>query len=272
MNPHIQRHLFASCFPGTRHALPDYALFNGERGERCVPLMACWPQLLGDCAELGPVALVAQNTGAQLARCVSEADFVPVPMSSEIVELRSGFVADTVGWSHALAVEEPTPGGSLFSLQFFGHDGAGLWKLLLTRDAQLEHFAGLVRHYASGTPPPFAESCAAHADSQETKLASEVPIEALITTFLEARRTGQQLTVTVGRDSLELTSTFVPRSLERCPCAIHAYDHDAELHLFAGENIRVHRVCKRRQWGLEVVHHHGRRIARVEGADLLSGS
>jgi hypothetical protein len=268
----MHRHLFANLSPSTRHALPDYALFTAERGERCVPLMACWPELLGDCAELGPVALVAQNTSAQLARCIAEAEFVPVPMSTEIVELGSGFVADTINWSHALAVEEPTPGGSLFSLQFFGYDGAGLWKLLLTRDAQLEHFAGLVRHYASGTPPPIADprpgrtAACDFADAPQTDAdpASEVPIEALISTFLEARRAAQPLTVTVSRENLVLTSAFVPRSLERCSCAIHAYDHDAELHLAIGGHLRVHRIARRQRRGLELWGTHGETIARIE--------
>jgi putative heme degradation protein len=268
----MQRHLFASCSPGARHALPDHALFTAERGERCVPLMACWPELLGDCAELGPVAIVGQNSGAQLARCISEPDFAPVPMSTEIVELRSGFVADTVEWSHALAVEEPTSGGSLFSLQFFGHDGAGLWKLLLTRDAQLEHFAGLVRHYASGTTPPAVDpdddgtmGCGrGGVRSADANAANEVAIDALLSTFLEARRTGVPLTVTVGREGLVLTSAFVPRSLERCSCALHAYDHNAELHVAIGDGIHVHRIERRRRTELEVLGKCGKIVARVE--------
>lgn len=274
MNPNLQRHLFVRCPADAHQTLPDYSLFTADRGERCVPLTACWTELLSDCADLGPVALVSQNGGAQFARCVPQVDFAPVPCSEEIVELGSGLVGDMAEWSHALAVEEPILGGSLFSLQFFAFDGAGLWKLLLTRDAQLEHFGAMVRHYASGTPPPSPRPPSpipratrlAQLQQGGCAYAHEVPRETLAMTLLSARREDRALSVTVGREGLVLGGKIIPRSLERCPCALHAYDHDAELHLATGENYSVWRVFHRGCWALEILDADGHLAVRLGGA------
>lgn len=270
MNPNLQRHLFVRCPAEARHALPDRSLFVTDRSERCVPLTACWHEILSDCTDLGPVALVSQNTGAQFARCVSHVDFAPVPGSNDVVELGSDLVGDTAEWSHALAVEEPILGGSLFSLQFFAFDGAGLWKMLLTRDAQLEHFAGMVRHYASGTPPPEPRPQCVQPNNRLSALqnlgcarAHEVPRETLAMTLLTARREERSLTVTVGRDNLSMGGTMVPRSLERCPCALHAYDHNSELHLATGDNCSVWRVRDRSKWILEILDADGRLVVQL---------
>src|SRR4051794_23280523 len=110
MNPNLRRHLFVRCPSDALRTLPANSQFTAERGERCVPLTACWPELLSDCGDLGAVALVSQNSGAQFARCIADVDFASVPGSTEVVELHSGLVADTSEWSHALAVEEPIMG------------------------------------------------------------------------------------------------------------------------------------------------------------------
>jgi len=268
----VLRHFFAHCSTAARRALPDNALFTAERGERCVPLMPCWPELLSDFADLGPVALVSQNAFAQFARCVPEVEFAPVPGGTEVVELGSTFIADTAEWAHALAVEEPVPGGCLFSLQFFGADGAGLWKLLLTRDAQLEHFAGMVRHYASGAFPPEGRACPASTPNRLAELqrrgcalAQEVARETITSTLLAARREERALSVTVGRGGLSLSGTLVPRCLERCPCAVHAYDRDAEFHLATRETFRVWRVRERGASALEILDAGGALVARIAG-------
>lgn len=273
MNPNLHRHLFVRYPSEAQYTLPDDFQFMAERGERCVPLTACWPELLIDCQDIGPVALVSQNAGAQFARSVSDVDFAPVPGSTEMVELRSGLVADTSEWSHALAVEEPLLGGSLFSLQFFTPDGAGLWKLLLTRDAQLEHFAGMVRHYASGSPPPPPRPQSERStltrvmelQQRGCGLAHEVPSETLAMTLLTARREERPLNISVGRNGLLLSGAVTPRSLERCPCAVHVYDHCSEVHLATGEDFSVWRVLERSRWTLEILDGDGALTARVGG-------
>lgn len=266
----LNHHIFASCTAEALHLLPDSRSFTAERGERCIRLHACWSELLADCAELGTVAIVSQSAGAQFARCIPGLDFAPVPDCTEIVELGSGFVADTAAWSHVLAVEEPAPGGYRFSLQFFAQDGEGLWKLMLTRDAQLDHFAAMVRHYASGNLPPVpakdrpaTTSRLIELQAQGRARAYEVPHDALTTLLLAARREERALTVSVDRDGLQFCGSLVPRTLERCSCAFHAYDHRSELHLDTGEGFAVWWVRSRHGWALEILDAAGQLAARL---------
>jgi len=270
MTPRLSQHLFAHDAAHGLHTLPESCVFTAERGECCVRLVPCWLELLTDCADLGPVALISQSAGAQLARCVPRVEFAPVPEGGEIVELNSGLVADSAAWSHVLAVEEPTCGGCLFSLQFFTRQGEGLWKLLLTREAQLEHFTGMVRHYASDLPVPNLAGWVSPQPPRIVELrgmgkafAHPVPSETVATTLLAAHRESSALTISVGRSGLLLSGALVPRTLERCPAAFHAYDYNAEIHLAIEDEFRVWRVSERTGRVLEILDRDGELLARL---------
>lgn len=134
-------------------------LFRAQGGEVCAALTDDWDTLLAGMAPLGPVALITHNPSLRLATLVERADFAREPMSGCFVELQSGLIADTHEWAYALAVQENRPPGAIFGFQFFDHMGQGQLKIVLTREARLEHFFSMIEaHGVGGYPPETAEN------------------------------------------------------------------------------------------------------------------
>ncbi|HWL54591.1 MAG TPA: ChuX/HutX family heme-like substrate-binding protein [Chthoniobacteraceae bacterium] len=135
-----------------------HQLFRAEGGEVCAALSCDWDALLSGMSELGPVALITHNRSVRLAMLVEQVDFAHEPLSDSYIELQSGLIADPQEWTYALAVQENLPSGAIFGFQFFDRTGQGQLKVVLTREAQLEHFFAMVEeHGVGGYPPACAE-------------------------------------------------------------------------------------------------------------------
>ncbi len=132
--------------------------FRAEGGEICVPLGNRWEELLGELEGLGPVALITHNSHVRLAALTAAPEFAPEPGSTSYTELRSGLHVESADWAYALAVQEEVILGTIFGFQFFDHHGKGQLKILLSREAQIEHFLWMLRRHGVGGYPPDPEA------------------------------------------------------------------------------------------------------------------
>ena len=141
-------------------AVHEALLFSTEKGDICLRLIESWQQLLTDTAILGSVLLLSRTEQAVLASRVSRTDFWPLPEgagdseSSMLVELGSGFSVNLDDLHFAVAADERLETERMLALQFFDKYGAGMFKAILTDDADHEWFTRFIQHYARGGQPP----------------------------------------------------------------------------------------------------------------------
>jgi putative heme degradation protein len=137
----------SDIFPSNVHD----KLFKTERGDVCLCLHEVWPSLLIDLGLLGPAMLISRNEQMALTSLLRQLDFVPVPGSTEMLDLNSGVCLETRNLGAVIAGQEAET--EHLSLHFFDMEGRGLFKVLLAPGADLDGFIQLVGHYAKRPLP-----------------------------------------------------------------------------------------------------------------------
>jgi putative heme degradation protein len=148
-------------------AVDEELLFSTEKGDICLRLIESWPQMLTDTAILGSLLLLSRTEQVVVASRVARTDFWPVPQvsdkswrfdgiadSTDMMELGSGFAVDMADLHFAVAADECLEKERMLALQFFDKYGAGMFKAILTEEADYEWFARYIQHYARGGCPP----------------------------------------------------------------------------------------------------------------------
>jgi putative heme degradation protein len=126
-------------------------LFKTETGDVCLCLHEVWPLLLTDLGSLGPAMLISRSEQMALASLHRRLDFVPVPESTEMLDLSSGVCLETLNLGAVIAGQEVATEN--LSFHFFDHEGRGLFKMLLAPGADRNGFRQLVGHYAKRPLP-----------------------------------------------------------------------------------------------------------------------
>jgi putative heme degradation protein len=126
-------------------------LFKTKSGDICLCLHEAWPSLLIDLGLLGPAMLTSRNEQMALVSLRRQLDFVPVPGSTEMLDLNSGICLETCKLGAVIAGQEAET--EHLSLHFFDLEGRGFFKVLLAPGADLDGFTKLVGHYAKRPLP-----------------------------------------------------------------------------------------------------------------------
>jgi putative heme degradation protein len=137
----------SDIFPSNVHD----KLFKTERGDVCLCLHEVWPSLLTDLGLLGPAILISRSEQMALVSLSRQLDFVPVPGSTEMLDLNGGVILETLNLGGVIAGQEVETEN--LSFHFFDLEGRGLFKVLLAPGADLDGFVQLVGHYAKRPLP-----------------------------------------------------------------------------------------------------------------------
>ncbi len=246
-------------------------LFKTERGDVCLYLHEAWPSLLADLGLLGRAMIISRSEQLALVSSYRKLNFVPIPDSTEMLDLSSGLSLDISRLDAVIAGQEANTGN--LSFHFFTAAGRGFFKVLLAAGSDLGGFSRLTKHYARFPSAPGPQlSCSASIESavladerfhlqrawdffnpalggdflpgghnvswwDALRLAGReralfLTKVGLMKAILAAHHEQLPLRISNWNEGLHHETTIVPRRLERCGQCFHLFDGESEAHFF----------------------------------------